>query len=62
MSDLRDDLTEIRGIGGAKADEIMQVLESHDTQSLPDEIESAYEYAKDGNARMAASYLGEVLE
>ena len=56
MSDLRDDLTDIDGVGTATADKILNVLEAHDT---PDEplLERAKAAAARGDDRDAAVFL-----
>jgi hypothetical protein len=62
MSDLRDDLTDIRGVGDATADTILEVVENHDTGSSTQEIETAIEYLEDGHAGYALKYLRRVVE
>ena len=60
MSDLRDQLTEISGVGDATEDKIIEVVDQD--SELPEAVYSAYDHAQDGNARMAASYLAQVVD
>lgn len=53
---LSDDLQEIQGIGPAKADAVLDVLEDHGTTETP-YIEKAKEAAANGDDREAAIYL-----
>jgi len=62
MSDLSDELQTIDGIGEKTAEKIVAVVESHGETELPDAVYSAFEHAEDGNARMAASYLSQVVD
>ena len=62
MSDLKDQLTEINGVGDATADKILEVVDEHGESDLPEAVYSAFEHAEDGNARMAASYLAQVVD
>ena len=62
MSDLKDELTEISGVGDATADKILEVVDEHGENDLPEVVYSAFEHAKDGDARMAASYLAQVID
>jgi len=57
MSDLRDALLDIRGIGDAKADEILSVLEEQTTERDDAYLEKALTAAEDGNDRAAVVYL-----
>ena len=57
MSDLRDDLTEIKGIGDAKADAILDVLTDHDTGGSDPLLDKAREAAREGDERKAAIFL-----
>ena len=57
MSDLRDDLTAIDGVGDATADKILEVLADHDTGESDPLLEAAYEYARQGDERKAAIFL-----
>ena len=54
--DLRDDLKSIDGVGDATADEILAVLDDHDTGTDP-YVEKAKGAAAAGNDRQAAVYL-----
>jgi len=56
MSDLRDDLQSIDGVGEATAEKIMAVLEDHDTGSDP-YVEQAITAADAGNDHKALTYL-----
>jgi len=57
MSDLRDDLTDIDGVGPATADKILDVLEAHDTGDTDPLLERAKAAAERGDDRDAAVYL-----
>jgi hypothetical protein len=54
--DLKSDLTDIKGVGEATADEILNVLADHDTGTDP-YIEKAKAAAERGDDREAAVYL-----
>ena len=57
MSDLKSDLTEIKGIGDAKADAILEVLADHDTGESNPLLDKAREAARQGDERKAAIFL-----
>jgi endonuclease III-like uncharacterized protein len=57
MSDLRDDLTDIRGVGESTADTILDVLDDHTTERDDAYLEKALAAAEDGNDRAAVVYL-----
>ena len=57
MSDLKADLMELHGIGEAKADDIMDVLDEYDTGDPDPLLEKAREAAEQGDDRKAAIYL-----
>ena len=57
MSDLRDDLTAIDGVGDATADKILDVLADHDTGESNPLLEKAREAARQGDERKAAIFL-----
>jgi len=57
MSDLRDDLEAIDGVGPATADKILDVLDAHDTDEPDSLLERAKDAAAEGNDRDAAVYL-----
>ena len=57
MSDLKDDLTEISGVGDATADKILDVLKEADTTPDAPLLRRAREAAAAGNDREAAVYL-----
>ena len=57
MSDLRDDLTAIDGVGDATADKILDVLADHDTGGSNPLLDKAREAARQGDERKAAIFL-----
>ena len=57
MSDLRDDLTAIDGVGDATADKILDVLADHDTGESDPLLDKAREAARRGDERKAAIFL-----
>jgi len=57
MSDLRDDLTDIDGVGPATADKILDVLDAHDTGETDPLLERATAAAERGDDRDAAVFL-----
>ena len=57
MSDLRDDLMDIQGVGEATADSILDVLSDHDTEPDSPTLERAVAYAREGEDRRAAMLL-----
>ena len=57
MSDLRDDLTAIDGVGDATADKILDVLADHDTGESDPLLDKAREAARQGDERKAAIFL-----
>lgn len=63
MSELKAELKEIRGIGDAKADEIIEVVEIHDTDDTEDEtLREAYDYLTQNKTREARRRIEQVLE
>lgn len=45
MSDLKNELTDIRGVGDATADEILSVVEEHSVDStVKENVRQAYDY------------------
>jgi len=56
MSDLKDELQTVEGVGPATADKILDVLEAHDTPDDP-LLERAEDAAARGDDRDAAVYL-----
>jgi hypothetical protein len=56
MSDLKDDLTDIQGVGDATADKILDVIQDHDQEYRP-LLLKAFEAAERGDDRDAAVYL-----
>jgi hypothetical protein len=63
--DLRDALTDIRGVGDAKADEIMTVFDEYE-RGVPDEVrsdlEAAYDYYQEGQYSYAGKFLRRAVE
>ena len=57
MSDLRDDLSAIDGVGDASADKILNVLADHDTGGSVPLLAKAIDAAHEGDDRDAAMYL-----
>lgn len=57
MSDLRDDLEAIEGVGPATADKILDVLDAHDTGRTDPLLDKAKAAAERGNDRDAAVFL-----
>ena len=57
MSDLRDDLTAIDGVGDATADKILDVLADHDTGGSNPLLDKARKAARQGDERKAAIFL-----
>ena len=57
MSDLRDDLTAIDGVGDATADKILDVLAEYDTGESDPLLDKAREAARQGDERKAAIFL-----
>ena len=57
MSDLRDDLTAIDGVGDATADKILDVLADHDTGESDPLLDKAREAARQGDERKATIFL-----
>ena len=62
MSDLKAELQTIDGVGEKTAEKILEVVDEHGDSDLPESVYSAFEHAEDGNARMAASYLSQVID
>ena len=56
---LKDELTELQGVGDATADSVIEVLDEHDagTADLPPLVEKAIGAAEDGDDRQAAIML-----
>ena len=57
MTDLRDDLTAIDGVGDATADKILDVLADNDTGESDPLLDKAREAARQGDERKAAIFL-----
>jgi len=63
MSDLKDDLMDIQGVGEATADSILEVLDEHDTGGDESKaLERAIEYAQRGDSRNATVWLKRYAE
>lgn len=62
MSELRDDLQTVDGVGPATADAIMDVLSDHDTGDVPDEVHEAIDYLEADRPGYAAKYLRRLVE
>ena len=63
MSDLSEDLQEIRGIGPAKAGEIIDVVNTHDLQKaggIREDFLAGYEYFKAGHTGYADKFFKRV--
>jgi len=57
MSDLKDELQTVEGVGPATADKILDVLDAHDTRETDPLLERAKAAAERGDDRDAAVYL-----
>jgi len=57
MTDLKDALVEIDGVGDATADKILDVLADHDTAESDPLLEKARKAAQEGDDRTAAIFL-----
>ena len=57
MSDLKDELQTVEGVGPATADKILDVLDAHDTGEPDPLLERAKAAAERGDDRDAAVYL-----
>ena len=57
MSDLREDLTTIDGVGDATADKILDVIADHDTGASDPLLDKARQAARQGDERKAAIFL-----
>jgi Tfp pilus assembly protein PilF len=59
---LRDDLMDIRGIGEAKTDEILAVLDDHDTDTVDRAaVQQAVAWLERGRHRLATEELQQAL-
>jgi len=60
---MKDELTEIRGIGDAKAEAVMEVVESNSVDSdVAENVRRAYDYYQDGQEHQALSFLERAYE
>jgi len=60
---MKDELTEIHGIGDAKADEILEIVESNSVDStVEDNLRSAWDYYQDGQYSYAEKFLRRAIE
>jgi len=57
MSDLKDELQTVEGVGPATADKILDVLDAHDTGETDPLLERAKAAAARGDDRDAAVFL-----
>jgi len=57
MSDLKDELQTVGGVGPATADKILDVLDAHDTGETDPLLERATAAAERGDDRDAAVFL-----
>ena len=57
MSDLKDELQTVEGVGPATADKILDVLDAHDTGDTDPLLERAKAAAERGDDRNAAVFL-----
>ena len=64
MSDeLREELQTVRGVGDAKADEILEIVESNSVDStVEDNLRSAWDYYQDGQYSYAEKFLRRAIE
>jgi len=64
MSDLESDLKDIRGIGDAKAEEIIAVVEDYNgtDDELTENIKQAWDYYQDGQESYAGKFLRRAYE
>lgn len=64
--DLRDQLTDIRGVGDATADEIFDVLTDYEDSGVSDDlrenITAAWDYYENGQESYAEKYLRRAYE
>lgn len=59
---LKDDLTEIQGVGDATADKIVSVVEGHDTGGVdPADVEKALAFLERNHASAAENVLADAL-
>jgi hypothetical protein len=56
-SDLKDDLTDLRGVGDATAESILEVLDDHDSDQGSRYLQKAMAAAEDGDDRRAGVFL-----
>lgn len=65
-TDLRDDLTEIHGVGDATADEILAVLDEHGQGGVPDtvrdHIQEAHDHHQAGEHEYAAKFVRRAVD
>lgn len=61
MSDLKEELKTVSGVGEATADAIMDVLSDHDTGDTPDEVHQALDYLDADRPGYAAKYLQDLV-
>lgn len=54
---LRDELTEISGVGDATADKIISVVESQSNEDVAETLAEAIEYYESGSPEYAMGYV-----
>jgi len=62
---LHDKLTDIRGVGDATAEEIVAIVDAHDEDDAPDEmelVERAYMKLQEGKTGLAEDALARALD
>lgn len=61
---LKSELQEIRGIGDAKADAIIDVLDDHkdNTTEIRETLEEALEYYNQGDENICAEYVEQAID
>ena len=65
MSDLRDELMQIQGVGEARADEIIEIVERHKTGSADEVVatlQQAVDYDEQGDTDYAMKYVRRSLD
>lgn len=64
MTDLKEDLQEVDGVGEKTADKIMTVFEDHESpeSGVKVEVEKALEYMDQGDYGYAEKFLRRVVE
>lgn len=60
--DLRDALMDIHGIGEAKAGEILDVVDEHGRDGVPEEVREAAEHIEAGMEGTALKFLRRLMD